>query len=625
MQRLGAAWAAPVPAACPSAAARKGAPKAADARIRAGARAAVALAAARRKRGAVNRRGARPGGAAERLLGAAPGEGHFAIGLCFPNTYRVGMANLGLQVVAGLLAALPGCRCERLFLPADGGGRPRPAVEPRSVESGRPLSRFDLICFSAPFEADYLHIVEMVRAAGLAVRAADRPAWPLLLAGSTGVSLNPEPLAPFFDALFLGEAEAALPEVVARLRALHATTADREVIGRELADLPGLYLPAGYIGETRAGRFAGLTPRPAFPARVARQWLRDLTPYPTHSRYLPADSVFGDMFLLETSRGCPRQCRFCTAGYADNPPRHHPVARLLAEAEAALPFTRRVGLVAPSPGDHPDFLALVEGLVARGATVSPSSIRIDHLTPEVVDVLVRSGNRSLTLAPEGGSEWLRRVVSKGFDEGQILAAADTLANAGIDRVKLYLMVGLPGERDADVEAMAALVAAVRERFLPHWQRAGHAGAITVSLNQLIPKPHTPFQWAPLEPFAQVAAKVATLRGRLARLGNVELDCEGETTVAVEAILARGDRRAADLLEAAAAAGGRWRKVLPAWLAATGIDLHAPLEVGAPLPWDHVEAGVVSPYLAREAHRASLGKASSPCPPGLVGCHKCGVC
>jgi len=573
----------------------------------------------------VSRRAADRDAAVERLLGPGAGEGRFAIALCFPNTYRVGMANLGFQVVSALLASLPGCRCERIFLPEDGRGRPRPQVEPRSVESGRPLSRFDLVCFSAPFEEDYLHIVEMVRAAGLAPRAADRPAWPLLLAGGTGVSLNPEPVAPFFDGLFLGEAEEALGPVVERIRSLRATCSDRDEIARELAALPGLYLPAGYDSEHRDARCAALTPRPGFPTRVARQWVADLAAYPTHSRFIPRESVFGDMFLLESARGCPRQCRFCTAGYADNPPRHHPLERLLAEAEAALPYTRRIGLVAPSPGDHPDFLALVEGLVARGATVSPSSIRIDHLTPEVVDVLVRSGNRSLTLAPEGGSDHMRRVVSKGFDEVQILAAAETLAGAGIDRVKLYLMVGLPGETDADLEEMADLVAAVRDRFLPGWQRAGRAGRITVSLNQLIPKPHTPFQWEPLTPFLLVAARVARLRARLARLGNVELDCEGELRVAVEATLSRGDRRVADLLEAAAAARGRWRRVLPAWLAATGTDLHAPIDPHAPLPWDLVETGLVKPYLAREAHRATLGKESRACPPNLVGCHKCGVC
>ncbi len=535
------------------------------------------------------------------------------------------MANLGFQVVSGLLASLPGCRCERCFLPVDGRGHPQPHKEARSVETGRPLSRFDLICFAAPFEEDYLHIVEMVRAAHLAPRAAARPAWPHLLAGGTGVSLNPEPLAPLFDTLFLGEAEEALGPLIARLRGLRATSSDREAIGCELADLPGVYVPAGYEPHYEGDRFAGLTPRPGFPARVARQWVGDLTDHPTHSRFIPRESVFGDMFLLETSRGCPRQCRFCTAGYADNPPRHHPTARLLEEAEAALPFTRRIGLVAPSPGDHPDFLALVEGLVARGATVSPSSIRIDHLTPEVVDVLVRSGNRSLTLAPEGGSEHMRQVVSKGFDEAQILAAAETLARAGIDRVKLYLMVGLPGEGFADVEEMATLVAAVRDCFLPGWQRAGRAGKITVSLNQLIPKPHTPFQWAPLEPFGSVAAKVTRLRDRFARLGNVELDRDAELKVAVEAALSRGDRRAADLLEQAAAARGRWRRVLPAWLEATQTDLHAPIEVEAQLPWDHVDSGVIAPYLAREAHRATLGKESRVCPPDLVGCHKCGVC
>ncbi|RMF80698.1 MAG: radical SAM protein, partial [Nitrospirae bacterium] len=391
------------------------------------------------------------------------------------------------------------------------------------------------------------------------------------------------------------------------------------------APLPGLYLPAGYEARFREGRFAGLEPRPGFPERVERQWVHDLAPHPTHSRFLTPETVFRDMPLLEPSRGCPHPCRFCTAGYADNPPRHHPLARLLGEAEAARPHTRRVGLVAPSPGDHPAFGDLVARLVAQGFEVSPSSIRIDHLTPEVVELLVRSGNRSLTLAPEGGSDHLRGVISKGFTEAQILAAAEALAAAGLHRVKLYLMVGLPEETEADVAAAGELVAAVRDRFLPHWRRAGRAGSITVSLNQLVPKPHTPFQWEGLAPFETVAARIAALRARLEPLGNVRLDTDPPLTVAVEAALSRGDRRAADLLLAAARDRGRWRRALPAWLAATGTDLHAPLDPKAPLPWSHVATGLITPYLAREAHRARLAKVSRPCPPDLVGCHKCGIC
>ncbi|MGD2064139.1 MAG: radical SAM protein, partial [Nitrospirota bacterium] len=436
----------------------------------------------------------------------------------------------------------------------------------------------------------------------------------------------PEPVAPFADLIFIGEAEAALPGILATLRELRATTHDREAIYDALAHSPGLYLPAGYHLEIDGGgRFVGLKPEEGVPAEVTRQWLPSLEHLPTHSRFLTPESAFGEMFLLEISRGCPRQCRFCTAGHFDNPPRHRPLAGLLEEAREGLRWSRRVGLVAPSPSDHPDFLALVDGIAALGGEVSPSSIRIDHLDREVVGALVRSGNRSLSLAPEAGSARMRDVISKEFQEPEILAAAEHLAAAGIDSAKLYMMVGLPGETDEDVEAIIDLVTKVREVFLPHWRRAGHTGRLTVSLNQFIPKPHTPFQWTSLEGLASVAAKVTALSTAFATLGNVRLNAEAPQQTVVEATLSRADRRAADLLERVAAAAGRWRRVLPGWLEETGTDLHRPIAHDAPLPWGHITTGLTGAYLRREEARGMKGKNNRPCPPDLVGCHKCGVC
>lgn len=573
---------------------------------------------------------ARGGGhrpAVERVVGPPSTGGRFRVALIFPNTYPVGMANLGFQTVCRLVGEQPDTVCERVFLPVDRGGRGRPERAPLSLESGRSLTAFDVIAFAAPFEADYLHMVQMLQAAGIAPRAVQRrAAWPQVLVGGTGASLNPEPIAPFADLIFVGEAEAALPPILATLRELRATTVDREAVVAALVGAPGLYLPAGYTPAfDRGGHFAGLTPQVGMAPMVTRQWLPSLAETPTHSRFATADTAFGDLFLLEISRGCPRQCRFCTAGYFDNPPRHRPLAALLAEAEEGLRWSRKVGLVAPSPSDHPDFLPLVEGIAALGGEVSPSSIRIDHLRMEVVEALVRSGNRSLTLAPEAGSTRMRDVISKEFQEPEILAAAENLASAGIASAKLYMMVGLPTESDEDVAAIVDLVAKVRAVFLPHWRRAGHTGRLTVSLNQFIPKPHTPFQRAPLEPFPAVAAKVAYLKDALEALGNVRLKAEPPQQTLIEAALSRADRRGADLLERVAAAGGRWRKVLPAWLKETAADLHRSIPHDAPLPWDYLDTGLIAPYLRREEMRGAKAKTNRPCPPDLLGCHKCGVC
>jgi len=563
----------------------------------------------------------------ERLVGLPSAGGRFRVALVFPNTYPVGMANLGFQTVCRIVGEQADTTCERVFLPMDRQGRPRPDWRPVSLESGRPLDAFEVVAFAAPFETDYLHLVQMLGAAGIEPRAARRrAAWPQVLVGGTGASLNPEPVAPFADMIFIGEAEGALPGILMTLRELRATTRDRAAVQAALVHQPGLYLPAAYHAEIDGqGRFVGLTAQDGVPAAVVRQWLPTLAGLPTHSRFLTPDCAFGEMFLLEISRGCPRQCRFCTAGHFDNPPRHRPLAALLDEVREGLRWSRRVGLVAPSPSDHPDFLALVEGIAALGGEVSPSSIRIDHLGREVVAALVRSGNRSLTLAPEAGSARMRDVISKEFQEPEILAAAENLAAAGIDSAKLYMMVGLPGESDADVAAIVDLVTKIREVFLPHWRRAGHTGRLTVSLNQFIPKPHTPFQWTPLEGLASVAAKVARLHEAFAALGNVRLNAEAPQQTLVEAALSRADRRAADLLEGVAAAGGRWRKVLPGWLATTGTDLHRPIPHDAPLPWGHITTGLMPAYLRREEARGMKGKTNRPCPPDLVGCHKCGVC
>ena len=564
---------------------------------------------------------------AERLIGPAASGGRFRVALVFPNTYPVGMANLGFQTVCRILGEQADTTCERVFLPMDREGRPRPDQPPLATESGRRLGTFDLIAFAAPFEADYLHLVQMLDAAGIEPRAARRrAAWPQVLVGGTGTSLNPEPVAPFADMIFIGEAEGALPAILATLREVRATTCDREAVHAALVGHPGLYLPAAYRPAVDGeGRFAGLTPQDGVPREVVRQWLPTLHDLPTHSRFLTPDCAFGEMFLLEISRGCPRQCRFCTAGHFDNPPRHRPLTGLLAEVQEGLRWSRRVGLVAPSPSDHPDFLPLVEGIAALGGEVSPSSIRIDHLGRDVVDALVRSGNRSLTLAPEAGSARMRDVISKEFQEPEILTAAENLAAAGIDSAKLYIMVGLPGETDEDVAAIIDLVTKVRAIFLSHWRHAGHTGRLTVSLNQFIPKPHTPFQWTPLEPLASVTEKVASLRAAFAALGNVRLNAAAPQQTLVEAALSRADRRAADLLEVVAAAGGRWRKVLPAWLAETHTDLHRAIPHDAPLPWGHITTGLTPPYLRREEERGMKGKTNRPCPPDLVGCHKCGVC
>ncbi|MBC7251826.1 MAG: radical SAM protein [Anaerolineae bacterium] len=514
--------------------------------------------------------------------------GRLPIALIYPNTYHVGMSSLGLHTVYRLFNAHDDVACERVFW--DKGALPL------SVESQRPLADFAVLAFTISYELDYLNLVQMLRAAGIPLRAEERDREePLLIAGGPAVTANPEPLALICDALAIGEGEAIIPALLDALR--QGIAADRSELWKMLATIPGLYVP----------------PWPAQALPVERQWLRDLNTAPAATVIYTTSTEFGDRTLIEVSRGCGRGCRFCLAGFCYRPPRERSVESLLAQAQAGLHYRDRVGLVGAAVSDYSRINELVSGLRELGAGLSVSSLRVDPLPEALLQALAESGTRTLTIAPEAGSQRLRTMINKGVSEDDVLRATEAAARYGFAQLKLYFMLGLPGETDDDVQAMVDLSLAVADRFRRQ---------VTVNLTPFVPKAHTPFQRAAMAEADTLQARINHGQRALRRRG-VTVRTESPAWAEVQGTLARGDRHiGAALLALERPTLSGWRKAL----AAAQVDPRTYLDEWPPersLPWQVVSSGVNAAYLRREWQRAKAGRETEPCP--SEGCRQCGVC
>lgn len=516
--------------------------------------------------------------------------GKLAVCLVYPNHYATAMCNLGFQAVYSLCNDFPDVVCERAFLPdaAEMKEYEKTGSPLLSLESQRPVSDFDVVAFSVSFENDYLNLPILFGLSAIPPFSTERSdAFPLIIAGGAALFLNPEPVADLLDIVCVGEGEAILPAFLELLRAEQGV--DRGELLSRASLLPGVYVPCLYEVSHDGSRVTAITAHGGAPSRVRRAWEEDPGGSVASSTLFTPGTEFSDMYLIEVSRGCPRGCRFCAAGFIYHPYRRRPLELLMREAERGLAVKDRLGLVGAAVSDHRDLGELCRFIADRGGKVSISSLRIDALDDDLLDILHAGGHKTVALAPEGGSQRLRDLIRKGIDEDQILRACDILIGRDILNLKLYFIIGLPTETMADLEEMVDLVAKIRERVIAAARKNRRLGSILLSVNPFISKPFTPFQWCGMEAIPSLEKKYAYLRRAVGKLSNVKIQTESLRESYLQALLSRGDRRLAALLVASGKAGGikraaRELAIDTDFLVSRTIPLH---EI---LPWDLIDSG-----------------------------------
>jgi radical SAM superfamily enzyme YgiQ (UPF0313 family) len=535
-----------------------------------------------------------------------PHAGRLRVALAFPNTYFVGMSNLGFQTTYRLFNELEEVVCERVFFPAkqELAAALESGAPLLTVESQTPVNEFDIFAFSVSFEWDYTNVLTMLRLAGMPIYAEDRsPGAPLVVIGGAVTFVNPEPLAPFADVIAAGEGEALIPALTRCV----ADATDRDNLLRRLARERGFYLPSLYdVRYSAEGRIAGWEPRagtgaPATVRKAAVKTTDQMDP-PSTVIFTP-DTEFGSRFLIEVVRGCANLCRFCWAGYNYLPVRAFPAERILALAAKARTFSKRAGLVSIALCDHPQIEEILARLTEMGYSISPASLRLDDLTPTIVNQLRASGERTLTIAPETGSDRLRRVINKTVTNAEILEKADLIFSSGIENLKLYYMIGLPTETDADLTAIRDLTLQMRDIMLTHARARGSIGRIVASVNPLVPKPGTAYQWLPMERQDVIERKTKQLKALVSDIDNVYFTIKSERHSFYQALLSLGDRRVAPAIVAAERNGGNWR----AAVAETGVDADAFVfrdrSADPVLPWDIIDGGMKESFFRSEFEKA----------------------
>ncbi len=516
--------------------------------------------------------------------------GKLAVCLVYPNHYAVGMGNLGFQAIYAFLNSFGDVLCDRAFLPDSRETREYLKSGDRllSLESQRPLAEFDIIGFSVSFENDYLNIPALFRMAGIAPFSSDRSGQsPLVMAGGAALTLNPEPVADFMDLVCIGEGEAALRPLLDLLRA--EGVRNREALLRKAARLPGIYVPGFYSVSYEGSRVVAISNHHGAPSRVTRVWSPDLDRSAARSVVLSSGTEFSDMYLIELSRGCPHGCRFCAAGYMYLPYRQRSLESLKKDVEEGLKQRHRLGLVAAAVSDFRGIGELSRHITECGGKISVSSLRIDGLDEDMIDALKSSGHKTIALAPEGGSQRLRDLIKKDITEEQIVEACERLIRKDILNLKLYFIIGLPGETSADLEEMVTLVKRIRSMVIEAAREKGRLGEVVLSVNPFVPKPFTPFQWCGMESLKSLEGKAEYLRDAFGRLSNVRLKLESLRDACLQALLSRGDRRLSGFL-AKASELGNWKRAAkelglnPEYLACRD------LVPGETLPWDTIDSG-----------------------------------
>ena len=544
------------------------------------------------------------------------------VAIVYPNTYFVGMSNLGLHIIYEEINLRNDSVCERIFLPEkkELEAYDKTKTPLMSVETQRPMHQFDVVAFDVTFEMDYFHIPLMLRHGRVPIMGKDRTEFdPIVIAGGPCATFNPEPFADFIDAFIIGEGEGIVSRVLDIIRDGKMEGLDRHAILRQLANISGVYVPSLYVPiYSDDGEFKGYHIAEGAPKTIKRHF--EMLTSGGETVVATNYTEFGAMYIIEVARGCGRHCRFCMAGYCFRVPRVRPLEILKEGVDRAEKLGKKVGLMGAAISDYPEVDELVTYIRSKDMRYSCASLRADSLTQAVVDGLADSGQKTITIAPETGSERLRRVINKGISEEHLQNAATLSAKSGIQHMRLYIMIGLPTETDEDIEAIVGLA----ERTQAHMAEVGCKGRLTLSINPFIPKPFTPFQWMAMDNQKTVEKKLQYIKKALQKNRRIEVLVESPKEAYIQGILARGDRRLGAVL--AACAADRGSKSFKAEMKAAGLDMdemnYRERSFDEFLPWSHLDMGMDDGYLEMEWKR-SVDEAYTP--PCIQGCKRCGVC
>jgi radical SAM superfamily enzyme YgiQ (UPF0313 family) len=557
-------------------------------------------------------------------LDSTPSGNGLRVLLVYPNTRDVAMANLGFQQVYSLLNQIEGVECDRYAFPI--GWKPeaqsleREAL--RSMDFKQHPLEFDVIAFSISFEPDYLNAVLALKYFGIPLDREARDAeYPLITAGGSAIFINPEPLAECMDVLFIGEGEGMAERFFGLLR----ENEDRDQFYERAVSIPGIYLPQFYRPRMEQDQQVGISSLNGAPTRVVRHWVEQEDSLCTHSVLPDEDSTFKDMALMEVTRGCIWACRFCTAGFIYRPPRLPDLEKTYSSMDTLLSgmgeSIKTVGLVGPSVTDHPDLPALARKITEEGKKLSFSSLRMETLTDELVDQILLSGQKTLTVAVDGPSERMRDVINKAATDDFIVEKCRFLTRKGILHLKIYSIIGLPLETEDDIDQFIRLVERVQEGYVEECRKLGRIGRVTIGLSPLVPKPGTPFQWHPMEAVKSLKKKFARVRKALGKMPYLKMSFGSPNEAYLQTYLSRGDRNTQAFFKTYLKNGHDAKSALKKH----PVDqyVYRQYEKNDYLPWDIVDHGYRDSFLWEDYQRGLKAAHTPVCDTAI--CHICGLC